>query len=146
MARTSVLAFAVVAIASGCGHHSNASPVNSKEWHAVITDWSVNGRMTQPHSCAAVVVARTRVVPAYREGTPLVHALDLAERSTCHGWWGRGASKVGVGMSDRAVAEIAGGPVLWLSGPHCWTYRTSARTVCFNQRGYVDRVVSIVHG
>lgn len=146
MARTIALAFAVVVIASGCGHHSNASPVNSNEWQAVITDWSVHGRMTQPHSCAAVVVARTRVVPAYREGTPLVRALDLAEGSTCHGWWGRGASKVGVGMSNRTVAEIAGAPVPWLSGQHCWTYRTSARTVCFNERGYVDRVLSIVHG
>ena len=146
MARTSVLALAVVAIASGCGHHSNASPVNAKEWHAVITDWSVNGRMTQAHSCAAVVVARTRVVPAYREGTPPVHALDLAERSSVMVGGAEERRQLPSACPTEPWPMIAGAPVPWLSGPHCWTYRTSARTVCFNQRGYVDRVVSIVHG
>jgi hypothetical protein len=140
------LAIAMVIILAGCGHQSKTSPVTVKEWHAVIADWSMHGRMTQPYSCAAVVVARTRVVPAYREGTPLVHALDLSVRSTCHGWWGSAAGEVRIGMSDRAVAELAGAPVPWLSGPRCWTYRTSARTICFNKRDYVDRIIFIVHG
>jgi hypothetical protein len=141
-----VRALAIVMILAGCDHQSKASPVTGKEWHAVIADWSMHGRLAQPHSCAAVVVARTRVVPAYHEGAPLVHALDLSERSACHGWWESTARKVKIGMSDRAVADIAGAPVPWLSGPHCWTYRTSARTICFNQRGYVDRILFIVHG
>ena len=145
MIRRAALAVAVLSVAAGCGPHSQETPVTGKEWHAVIADWSMHGRITQPHSCAAVVVARTRVVPTYREGTPLVHALDLAERSICHGWWGSVAGKVTVGMSDRTVAETAGGPVPWLSGPRCWTYRASARTICFNDRGYVDRIIVVVH-
>lgn len=140
------LAVAVLILAAGCGHHSNASPVSLKEWQAVIADWSMHGRITQPHSCAELVVARSRVVPAYREGTPLIHALDLAERPICHGWWGSAAGRVRVGMSDRTVAEMGGAPVPWLSGPHCWTYRTAARTICFNGRGYVQRILVIVHG
>lgn len=146
MVRQIALAVTVVIILAGCGHQSKTSSVTAKEWHAVIADWSRHGRVTQPHSCAAVVVARTRVVPAYREGSPLVHALDLSERSICHGWWGSAAGKVKIGMSDRRVAEIAGAPVPWLSGQRCWTYRISARTICFNERGYVDRVFFIVHG
>jgi hypothetical protein len=139
------LAIALVVASAGCGHRS-ASPVTGKEWHAVIVDWSMHGRMMQRHSCGAVVVARTRVVPAYREGTPLVRALDLSERSICGGWWSSGAEKVKLGMSDRAVAETAGAPVPWLSGPHCWTYRVAARTICFDNRGYVNRILIIVHG
>jgi hypothetical protein len=124
-------------------------PVTGKEWHAVVNDWFVHGRFAERHTCAEVVVARSRVVPAYHEGMPLVHELDLYERRLCHAGdvWA-----VEVGMSDREVASTAGAPIPWRSGSHCWLYHASKPgtpidrlRVCF-KAGYVATIKLAVHG
>jgi hypothetical protein len=115
----------------------------------VLNDWLAHGRFSQAHSCAAVVVARTHAPPKYREGTPLVHALDLSERRVCR------AGKVWtvrVGMTNRQVASIAGAPVPWMSGPRCWFYRAyenmtsiDGLSICFSS-GRVAAIRQAVHG
>lgn len=143
------LAIVLAVVVAGCGHRSNAGPVSFKEWQSVISDWGSHGRFSASHSCAAVVVARSRVAPAYHEGMPLVHALDLYERKVCltgNVW------AVQEGMTDRQVASIAGAPVPWTSGPHCWNYHTSkpgtsidARTFCFAANGKVSAIRTGYH-
>ena len=146
MRRTLLFAAALVFIVAGCGHRSSPRPVAFKEWRAVVDDWLANARFTERHSCGDVVVARTRVVPRYHEGMPLVHALDVYERSACSG--SGSAAGIKMGMSDAAVADTAGAPVPWRSGPKCWWYRKPAdgRAVCFSSAGYVDRILIAVHG
>ena len=111
---------ALLAIGVGRAATANSQPVTSKEWLAVLNDWLSHDRFSQQHSCAAVVVARTHAPPKYREGSPVVHALDVYERSVCPAGnvWA-----IKVGMTDRQVASTAGAPVPWLSGPRCWFYR-----------------------
>lgn len=138
-------------VAAGCGHHTStpAPPVTGKEWRSVVSDWSMHGRFARRHPCAAVVGARSRVVPAYREGTPLVHALDVYERKLCPtgGVWA-----VQTGMTDREVATLAGPPIPWRSGPHCWQYHASkpgtsidALAFCFDRAGRVAAIKTGVH-
>jgi hypothetical protein len=137
-----------VALLVGCGTSTRAAkPVSGKEWQAVLTDWLSHGRFTQVHSCAAVVVTRAKVVPVFKEGTPLVHALDLYEHSQCRS---RGdVHRVRIGMSDRDVVRTGGAPVPWLSGPHCWTYRGrsfDAVTFCFSRSAHVSHIAWASHG
>jgi hypothetical protein len=141
----------VAVVAAGCGHHhaSSERPVTGKEWNSVVSDWLAHAKFTVSHSCAATVVARSRVVPAFHEGMPLVDALDLYERRVCkpgNAW------SVKVGMTDRQVVAIAGAPVPWMSGPHCWFYRArqSGTSVdglgfCF-AAGRVAAIKTAVHG
>src|SRR3954447_17352920 len=75
------------------------TPVTGREWKAVFTDWFAHGRLAASHSCAAVVVARTHAPPRYKEGSRLVHAFDVYERSTCLGS-SRAAWMIKVGMSN----------------------------------------------
>lgn len=150
MGRLAIIALLVVAVAAGCGNRaSSARPVTFHEWNSVVGDWLAHGKFSSAHSCAATVVARSRVVPAYHEGMPLVHALDLYEQRVCKpgNVWA-----VRVGMSDRQVAALAGAPVPWMSGPHCWFYRAkhSGTSVdglgfCFSS-GRVMAVKTAVHG
>ena len=143
---------AVAVVAAGCGHHAStpAPPLTGNEWRAVVNDWSMHGRFAQRHPCAAVVVARSRVVPAYREGTPLVHALDVYERKLCPAGdvWA-----VQTGMTDREVVSLAGPPIPWRSGPHCWQYHASKAgtsidglAFCFDEAGRVAAIKTAVHG
>jgi len=124
-----------------------SSPVIGSQWKAVISDWLAHDRFAVAHSCAAVVVARSHAPPRFKEGSALVHALDLYENSRCGGWVGS-AVAVRVGMSDQQVVAIAGPPVPWRSGPNCWWYRKpgDGRGVCFGQGGYVDRILIAAHG
>jgi hypothetical protein len=126
-----------------------SKPVTGKEWHSVVNDWFVHGRFAEGHTCAAVVVARSRVVPACHEGMPLVHALDVYERRLCPAGdvWA-----VRIGMSDREVASTAGAPIPWRSGPHCWLYHASKAgtpidrlRVCF-KAGRVAAIQYGIHG
>ena len=143
-----VLFVAVIAAAAlSTGAVAGAErPVTPAEAAAVRTDWFAHHRFAERHSCAAVVVARADAPPAYKEGTPFVHALDLDERAVCT--TSASAAAVRVGMSNRAVAETAGAPVPWRSGPYCWWYRKpdDGRRICFDARGYVDRIQIAVHG
>lgn len=132
--RALCLASAVL-LAVGVGRASAAAsqPVTSKESHAVLTDWLAHDRFTHTHSCAAVVVARTHAPPKYREGTPLVHALDVYEQAICHAGnvWA-----IKDGMTDRQVASTAGAPVPWLSGPRCWFYRAKRAETSIDGLGF----------
>lgn len=134
MIRALCLASAVL-LAVGVGRVSAATsqPVSSKEWLAVLNDWLAHDRFTQAHSCAAVVVARTHAPPKYREGTPLVHALDVYERAICPAGnvWA-----IKDGMTDRQVASTAGAPVPWLSGPRCWFYRAKRTGTSIDGLGF----------
>jgi hypothetical protein len=143
---------AVAVVAAGCGQHTSTPPppVTGNEWRAVVSDWSMHGRFAQRHPCAAVVVARSRAVPAYREGTSLVHALDMYERKLCSAGdvWA-----VQTGMTDREVVSLAGAPIPWRSGPHCWQYHASkpgtsidGLAFCFDRRGRVAAIKTGVHG
>lgn len=123
--------------------------MTAREWKSVVRDWQAHGRFSKAHSCAADVVARSRVVPKYHEGMPLVHALDVYERHVC----GQGnVWAVRVGMSDRQVADLAGAPVPWMSGPHRWVYRatkpgTSVDGLGFSfSSGRVSAIETAVHG
>jgi hypothetical protein len=126
-----------------------APPIASAKWRSVISDWLTHHRFQDAHSCGAVVVARSRIAPAYREGSPVLHALDVYERSPCpaHGnvW------AVKRGMSDTDVAMTAGAPIPWLSGPRCWEYdATKSGTsidgarLCF-ANGRVTKIGFAVH-
>lgn len=136
-----ILVASAVAIGSQLAQAVTTPPVSPHEWAVVLSDWLKHGRFAGRHSCAAVVVARTHAPPTYKEGTPLVHALDVYERSTCSG--SGSAAAIRVGMSDRRVADLAGAPVPWRSGPHCWWYRKPVygRSVCFSSDGYVNRIL-----
>lgn len=112
----------------------------------MITDWLEHGKFSSAHSCAAVVVARAHAAPAFAEGTPLVGALDLSERRLCR--YPGNAAAVTVGMSDRQVANIAGVPVPWQSGPHSWLYRApgDGRRIYFTDSGYASKILIAQHG
>lgn len=151
MVRLGIIAAALVLIAAACGgHHSTSEPpVSGKEWRAVVMDWETHGRFSEAHSCAATVVARSSVVPRFHEGMPVVHALDLYERHVCRqgSVWA-----VKVGMSNREVVALAGAPVPWMSGPHCWFYRARQPGTPIDGLGFclasgrVAAVKTAVHG
>jgi hypothetical protein len=128
-------------VCAGCGHRAaarSAAPVPARDWHAVVNDVLMHGRLGQTHSCAAVVVARAAASTA---PPALKVALNRAEGRVCR----RGdATRIAAGMSDTDVVRVAGAPVPWLSGPHCWVYR-AVRRVCFSG-GRVTRVQEVVHG
>jgi hypothetical protein len=80
---------------------------------------------------------------------PLVHALDVYERKLCPAGdvWA-----VRTGMTDRQVALIAGAPIPWLSGPHCWNYHATKPGTsvdglgfCFDQAGRVAGIKTAFH-
>jgi hypothetical protein len=121
-------------------------PVTTRQWESVLNDWLAHGSFNERHSCAAAVVARTHAPPTYTEGTPLVHALDLYEIAVCLS--PGDPSVITVGMSNREVANLAGVPVPWQSGPHSWRYRTpgAGRRIVFTSAGYVSEVQGITTG
>jgi len=136
-------------VAAGCGHHAQTGvqPVDGKDWRSVLSDWGAYGRFTQPHSCAAVVVARAAATSL--KGDPVLNALNAYERRVCvrgNVW------AVQVGMSNTDVATVAGAPIPWLSGPHCWSYHAGKQgtsidglTFCFDRTGRVADIKTAFH-
>lgn len=110
-----LVARTVTASANGSG------PVRPAEWKSALNDAVAHKRLSARHSCAAVVVARTHAPPTYKEGSPVVHALDAFLYASCRRF-GR-IVVIRTGMTDRQVVNLAGAPVPWLSGPTCWVYR-----------------------
>jgi hypothetical protein len=47
-------------------HAAAQLPVTRTEWHSVLSDWLQHGRFLNSHSCAAAVVARSRVTSLIR--------------------------------------------------------------------------------
>jgi hypothetical protein len=115
-------------------------PVDRTAWHAVVVDVSEHGRFVEPHSCAAVVGAWTRIRSVSFPDSAIPDAIRREARRACR----RGRpSLIRTGMSDAAVVAVAGMPQLPLSGPHCWVY--PARRVCFTG-GRVSAVQVVAHG
>lgn len=117
-------------------------PVSGPAWRGVVRDWLDDNRFQQPHSCGAVLVAFDRLetmsMPAGY--SRIVPDVGREAQRAC----GRGRpAEIRVGMSDAAVAAVAGLPRLALGGSRCWVYPT--RRVCFtNGRAGLVRLVS--HG
>jgi hypothetical protein len=131
-------------------HHAPSTPVGVAEWHAVIVDVLEHGKVAHRHSCAATVVARAQISAVPATDPQIDSALNRYERSVCRfaaDVWG-----VRIGMTDRQVTELAGAPVPWLSGPHCWVYKKNkpgtsidGARYCFTD-GRVSAVQTSVHG
>jgi len=135
------LSVLVLALSASTLSAGTTAPVTDRAWKAVLSDWLTHGTFAEPHSCAAAVVARTHAPPTYKEGSPLVDALDVYELSLCPS--SGTPLVVRVGMSNTQVAEIGGVPVPSKSGPHCWLYRwadlgVDGARICFTIQGYVD--------
>jgi len=128
---------------------AKTGPVSTREWQSVLKDWLVHGRFSQPHSCAAAVVARTHAPPAYKEGTPLVDALNLYELKACRSPR-HDPGAVEVGMSNRQVAALAGVPLPRFSGTKSWAYPYGHFAIglrfYFSPAGYVALVQRAVSG
>jgi hypothetical protein len=120
------------------------TPVSGREWLAVINDWLDDKRLEGPHSCGAVVEA---IVHFQSASWPHGFALNEIRR------YGRQAcprashlDRIAVGMSDRAVAAVAGMPST--VHPRCWLYAVTrgqeGRRVCF-ANGRVSRIWHVHH-
>jgi hypothetical protein len=153
--RKLVLVLTVSVVTAGCGgskHGDAAPPVRPQEWRAVVTDWANNDQVTGRHSCGAVVeavahIGLLRVVPKHAPGLPYrpaIVAFDSYATRVCPAR--PQLSKIGVGMSDAEVAEVAGMPRT--PGLHCWLYPVTlahdGRRVCFAY-GRVTLVQRSVH-
>jgi hypothetical protein len=113
--------------------------VSAAQWKAVLRDW-YDGRISERHSCGAVVVASSHL-PV--DG-PIYSTIDAdlaryaAKVCTHHS----DLAAIKLGMSDADVAAITGAPTVPASGS-CWDYRSSRRdntdiAVCFGN----GRVIS----
>jgi hypothetical protein len=56
-------------------------------------------------------------------------------------------------MTDREVVLLAGSPIPWRSGPHCWEYHANkpgtsidGLAFCFDETGRVAAIKTGVHG
>jgi hypothetical protein len=141
-------AIALVIVAAGCASHHAAArrpPIRPAEWKAVLNDWYPDSVVDQPHPCAAIVIATTRLPSSPTAYSTINRDLARAERRSCTRNPDLGALKVG--MSDADVAAVAGAPDD--TGLRCWVYAvTSAhdgRRVCFTN-GRVTTLQLSVHG
>lgn len=131
---------ATLALAA-CGGHSRpmltGRAVTPAQWKAVLRDW-YDGRISDHHSCGAVVVASEHLPvdgPIY--GTLAGDLSRYAAKVCTHH---PDLAAVRVGMADADVAAVAGAPQVPLYGS-CWDYREPRGTrteVCFR----LGRVVS----
>ena len=115
-------------------------PVSGPAWRSVLTDWLEHGRFAQPHPCADVLVAwgRSELI-SWPNGDALTALRREARRACPVG----SPSLIRPGMSDAAVAVVAGRPRLQLTGPRCWVYPT--RRACFTA-GRVSTLQTVDHG
>ena len=117
-------------------------PVSGPAWRAVVRDWLDDNRFEQAHPCGAVLVAwgRLEVMSMPAGYSRIVGDTRREARRACgHG----DPARIRLGMSDAAVAAVAGLPRLPLSGPRCWVYPT--RRACFAD-GRVGLVQLVSHG
>jgi hypothetical protein len=127
-----LLAVTVVGAMTLAANAAASDPVSHAEWKSALDDAVVHARISARHSCAAVVVARTHAPPTYKEGSHVVHTLDVFLYMRCRKF-GQ-VHSLRLGMTDRQVVNVAGAPVPWMSGPTCWVYRGrafDALRVCF---------------
>jgi hypothetical protein len=145
-----LLVLVSLALAPIAGATGTSPPVAGREWKAVVSDWFGDRRLGSRHSCAAIVVARSRID---REKQPQL-ARDLSKFAQLRCISDGDPWAVVRGMSNREVATRAGAPVPWMSGPKCWYYKTwkpnadtniVGRRICFDERGYAARFVTALH-
>jgi hypothetical protein len=118
--------------------------VGAAEWKAVLKDW-YDGRISEHHSCAAVVVASSHL-PVDGMTYSTINA-DLARYAAKVCTHDRSLAAVRVGMSDADVAALAGAPAMPAAGS-CWDYagkpENSGASICFGNRRVKSRgVVSL---
>jgi hypothetical protein len=128
--------FAVLALV-GCTGRSEPKltdrVVRNGQVKAVFDDW-YNGGLTERHSCAAVVVASSRIPEDGAVYSTL--AADLARYAAHVCTHDRDLAAIKPGMANSDVAALAGAPLMPVTG-RCWFYptRTSHRAdgqeVCF---------------
>ena len=123
---------------AGCTGRSEAKltdrVVTNRQVNAVFDDW-YGGRLTSPHSCAAVVVASTRLP----EGGGSVYstvAVDFTRYATRVCTRDRDLNEIKPGMANSDVAALAGVPLMPVTG-RCWFYpsashRNEGQAVCFH--------------
>jgi hypothetical protein len=134
MTRVAALTGATLCLA-GCGQHGGprltGRVVTPVQWKAVFEDW-YDGHLGGRHSCAAVVVASSRLPE-----DPMIYSTVVADfthyaaRVCTHQ---PDFAAIKVGMADGDVAALAGAPVLPASA--CWDYPSKDRVdaaleVCF---------------
>jgi hypothetical protein len=112
-----------------------------------VHDWLDNDRFDTGHSCGALVdaIGHLEAFPSPPSIDAAAHAIRRYGRRVCthtpH------VGRIAVGMSDTAVAAIAGMPNTVL--PRCWLYTVTSthegRRVCF-ANGRVVRIWRSVHG
>ena len=110
----------------------------------MLKDW-YDGRISERHSCGAVVVASSHLPvdgPIYS-----TIAADLARYAARVCTQTRDPAAVKLGMSDADVAALAGAPAIPASGS-CWDYWSKNRdntgiSVCFMRGRVISK--SLVH-
>ncbi len=106
--------------------------VAASEWKAVLQDW-YDGRISEHHSCGAVVVASAHL-PVDGMTFSTINA-DLARYAAKVCTHDRNLTAIKVGMTDADVAALAGAPQIPASGS-CWDYAgkepaSKGTSICF---------------
>jgi hypothetical protein len=128
----SAAALCVVGCGANGGVKLTGKPVTTAQWKAVLQDW-YDGRISDPHSCGAVVVASSHLpVDGAIYSTVAADLAHYAAKVCTHH---PDLTAVKVGMSDADVAALAGAPQMPAAGS-CWDYpsksrNTSGLAVCF---------------
>lgn len=151
MRTPAVVAVTMLLLAAGCASSPAAQPdghvIKGAEWRAVVDDWVADGHLDHRHSCGAVIVALARLRSLSYPASYVRAALDLDRYAgTVCPRHGR-IDKIVVGMTDGAVANLAGMPRT--PRLNCWLYAVTrthtGRRVCFTN-GRVSLVQISVHG
>lgn len=114
--------------------------VTNAERKAVLQDW-YDGKISDRHSCGAVVVASSRLpVDGATYSTVAADLARYAARVCTHH---PDLTKVTVGMTDADVAAVAGAPQMPATG-RCWEYWQKSPShkglaVCFRSGRVVSR-------
>jgi hypothetical protein len=134
---------------SACGQSSRPKlahrVVTAAEWKAVLQDW-YDGRISEHHSCGAVVVASAHL-PVDGMIYSTINA-DLARYAAKVCTHVRNLAAIKLGMTDADLAMLAGAPQIPASGS-CWDYAgkepaSSGTSICFTNGRVTSRgVVSL---
>ena len=147
MRRLVPLSIAAIVLAGCAGPreaHLTDRVVTDAQVKAVFDDW-YDGGLTDPHSCAAVVVASSKLP----EGGGAVYstvAADLAGYAARVCTHHRDLDAIKPGMANSDVAVLAGAPRMPVTG-RCWFYLTAShrnegQAVCFHSGRVTGHLVA----
>lgn len=128
----SAAALGLVACGANGGVKLTGRAVTTSQWKAVLQDW-YDGRISDRHSCGAVVVASSHLpVDGAIYSTVAADLARYAAKVCTHH---PNRTAVRVGMTDSDVAALAGAPSMPTAGA-CWDYWSNGRSnsglaVCF---------------